>query len=111
MVEVRRDARLHDARHVTYRREAAGAGGEEGENGKAPPLPVQPGVDVSGQGLARRHPHSVQQGQGAAEEAAQRHVPLLQARLCGGNRRAFQRRARNPNLAEEAEATAAHPLG
>ena len=84
MVEVGGDAGLHDAGHVTDRGQSLGAGGEQRQDGEGPPLPVQPGNDMGGEGLARGHAHSVEQGQGLAEQATQRHVSLLQAGLWGG---------------------------
>lgn len=86
MVEVRRDARLHDACHVPYRSKAAGASCEERQDGKAPPLPVQPGDDAGNERLSCGDPDSVQQGQSVAEQAAERHVPPLQPGLCGGEK-------------------------
>lgn len=67
MVEVCRDARLHDARHVSHRREAARAGSEERQDREAPPLPVQPGDDMSSQSLACWDPNPVEQSQRVAE--------------------------------------------
>lgn len=82
MVEVCSDACLHDPRHVSHRCETTGAGCEKRQNRKAPPLPVQPGDDVSRERLACRHPHPVKKSQHVAKEAAECHVPLLQAHLC-----------------------------
>lgn len=81
VIEVRCDARLHDPRHVPHRRETAGAGGEERQNREAPPLPVEPRNDTSGERLARRDADPVQQSQSVAEQPAEGHVPLLQTRL------------------------------
>lgn len=85
VVEVGCDAGLHDTRHVAHRGQTAGASSEQRENWKAPPLLVQPGDDTNCEGLARRHAHSVEHSQRAAEKAAERHVPLLQTRFCGEN--------------------------
>jgi len=87
VVEVGRDAGLHDAGHVTHRGQTLGAGREEGQDGECPRLPVQPGDDVRGEGFACGHAHSVEQGQGVDEQTAQRHVPLLQTALWGGHKR------------------------
>ena len=84
MVEVCCNARLHDARHVSYWCKTARASCEKRQNREAPPLPVQPGDYVSSERLACRHTHSIQQGQGVAEQAAERHVPLLQTCLWRG---------------------------
>lgn len=77
MVKVCCDACLHNASHVPYWRKAAGASSEERQNWKASPLPIQPGVDMSGKRLARRDSHSIQQSQSIAEQAAECHVPLF----------------------------------
>lgn len=82
MVEVRCDARLHDACHMAYRSKAAGASCEERQDGKAPPLPIQPGNNAGNERLSCGDPDSVQQGQSVAEQAAERHVPPLQPGLC-----------------------------
>lgn len=86
MVEVRCNARLHDARHVSYWCKTAWASCEKRQNREAPPLSVQPGDYMSSEGLACRDTHSIQQGQSVAEQAAERHVPLLQTCLWRGKR-------------------------
>lgn len=87
MVEVRCDACLHDACHMAYRSKAAGASCEERQDGKAPPLPIQPGNNAGHKCLSCGDPNSVQQGQSVAEQAAERHVPPLQPGLCGGKKK------------------------
>lgn len=83
VVEVCRNACLHDACHVPYWGEAAGASCEKRQNRKAPALPIQPGNDMSSECLSCWHTHSIQQSQSVAEQATEGHVPLLQTCLCG----------------------------
>lgn len=98
MVEVRCNACLHDARHVPYWCKTARTSCEKRQNREAPPLPVQPGDNMTSERLACWDTHSIQQSQSVAEQAAKRHVPLLQTRLCRWEKRKRCRRGDQKNL-------------
>lgn len=106
MVEVRCDACLHDARHMPHRSKAAAASCKERQNGKAPPLPIQPGNHAGNKCLSCGDPDSVQQGQSVAKQAAEGHVPLLQAGLWRKKQESLQAEPRRaPLLSQCGEAT------